>query len=191
MLGVLTAVDQQGQSQVLKAFSGQITESWHIPERFIAQQQQLLKSRRKSISHHLLHCIQQSYQTCSVSGERLSLLDVYLSYLEQHDPGLPVTKIRGFIGMPAGVGDCCAPKLLHAAAAAKLVPTGLVEVWYGSPPGTATPAKKGRAAAAADPGNSGSRRHHDMYGMCDKCKAILGTMLCGLQGQVDMQGHIA
>jgi hypothetical protein len=31
MLGVLLATDSQGQQHVLKAFSGQITESWHIP----------------------------------------------------------------------------------------------------------------------------------------------------------------
>jgi hypothetical protein len=29
--GVLVAVDAQGSSHVLKAFSGQITETWHIP----------------------------------------------------------------------------------------------------------------------------------------------------------------
>lgn len=29
--GVLVAVDSQGSSHVLKAFSGQITETWHIP----------------------------------------------------------------------------------------------------------------------------------------------------------------
>lgn len=31
MLGVLLAVDQQGQQHTLKAFSGQITKCWHIP----------------------------------------------------------------------------------------------------------------------------------------------------------------
>lgn len=38
----------------------------------------------------------------------------------------------------AGTGDCCAPKLLAAAAAAGLIPQSLVEFWYGSPPNTAT-----------------------------------------------------
>ncbi|KAF6262106.1 hypothetical protein COO60DRAFT_690837 [Scenedesmus sp. NREL 46B-D3] len=31
MIGVLVAVDSQGSSHILKAFSGQITETWHIP----------------------------------------------------------------------------------------------------------------------------------------------------------------
>jgi hypothetical protein len=31
MLGVMLAVDAQGQQHVLKAFSGQITRSWFIP----------------------------------------------------------------------------------------------------------------------------------------------------------------
>lgn len=31
MLGVLLAADTLGHQHVLKAFSGQITESWHIP----------------------------------------------------------------------------------------------------------------------------------------------------------------
>lgn len=31
MLGLMLAADAQGQQHVLKAFSGQITESWHIP----------------------------------------------------------------------------------------------------------------------------------------------------------------
>jgi hypothetical protein len=51
----------------------------------------------------------------------------------------------------------------------------MVEFWYGAPPGTATPAKAGRAAALA---GEASRQHGRVYGACDKCRAILGTMLC-------------
>lgn len=146
---------------------------------FMDQQCRLLKQRRKALSHTLMQQIQQSYHTQSVARQPLSLLDVYLQYVQQYDNQLPVTKAGAFRGFPAGVGDCCAPKLLHAAAAAGLKPVALAEVWCGSPPGTATKAKMGRQIVLGD---SASRRHLELYGMCDKCKAILGTMLCGFDG---------
>jgi hypothetical protein len=86
------------------------------------------------------------------------------------------------VGMPAGAGDCCAPKLLHAAAQRGLRPLSLCEVWFGSVPGTATPAKQGRQAVVAGPHTpaalGASRQHCRLYGPCDKCVALLGTMLC-------------
>jgi tRNA pseudouridine32 synthase/23S rRNA pseudouridine746 synthase len=39
------------------------------------------------------------------------------------------------VSFPGGTGDCCAPKLIHAALQAGLRPRGLVEFWYGAPPG--------------------------------------------------------
>ncbi|GLC36379.1 hypothetical protein PLESTB_000768100 [Pleodorina starrii] len=100
------------------------------------------------------------------------------------------------LAFPAGTGDCCAPKLLWAAVQRGLTPLGMVEFWYGSPPNTATAQGRrnssgvnggggggggdgGVAAAAA----AGTRVHGEMYGMCDKCELILGSMLCG-------QGHV-
>uniref|UniRef100_A0A383W9V3 Uncharacterized protein n=1 Tax=Tetradesmus obliquus TaxID=3088 RepID=A0A383W9V3_TETOB len=254
MIGVLVAVDSQGSSHVLKAFSGQITETWHIPgwvgpvagitnssplyvrtraviercsarlaqleqaaggkqhhrkqkqqqqqqqqmqpatpgnqtasssssssgvlQQFLQEQQQLLKRRRKRLSHGLLEQIQHSYSSSTVAGQPLSLLDVYLQYTRQYNPALPVTRAGQFVGMPAGAGDCCAPKLLHAAAAAGLTPTGLTEVWCGSAPGTATKAKMGRPITDNGLDPSSSRLHMQFYGMCDKCQALLGSMLC-------------
>jgi len=37
-------------------------------------------------------------------------------------------------GFPAGVGDCCAPKLLHDAALRELRPVAMAEFWFGAPP---------------------------------------------------------
>jgi hypothetical protein len=92
----------------------------------------------------LLEQIQHSYSSSTLTGQPISLLDVYLQYTQQYNPALPLTLAGRFVGMPAGAGDCCAPKLLHAACAAGLTPTGLAEVWCGSAPGTATKAKMGR-----------------------------------------------
>jgi tRNA pseudouridine32 synthase/23S rRNA pseudouridine746 synthase len=46
-----------------------------------------------------------------------------------------VSSERKVVSFPAGTGDCCAPKLIHAAIQAGLTPVGLVEFWYGAPPG--------------------------------------------------------
>ena len=63
-----------------------------------------------------------------------------------------------------GTGDCCAPKLLHAAQTARLRPLALAEVWFGSPP------------------PSGGRQEGQAYAACEeRCQPLLGYMLCGLQ----------
>jgi tRNA pseudouridine32 synthase/23S rRNA pseudouridine746 synthase len=95
---------------------------------------------------------------------------------------VPVTQAgQGFVGMPAGVGDCCAPKLLHAAYQQGLQPVSMCEVWFGSGPGTATKAKQGRPIVGVGLDPSSSRQHCRLYGPCEKCCAILGTMLCSEQ----------
>jgi hypothetical protein len=152
--------------------------------------------------------IQRSYVTRDVTGAPVSLLDAYLRHASAAEAAggrpPPVTRAGGFVGFPSGCGDCCAPKLLHEAAARGLRPVSMVEFFYGAPPGTATRAKPpaapldlsrgGRPAAGARGGGrrgrgggaprgaapQPSRRHGQVYGMCDKCAAILGTLLHGL-----------
>ena len=66
-------------------------------------------------------------------------------------------------GLPGGVGECCAPKLLQHAAIHGLTPVGLVEFYWG--------------------GTRGSRhmKHGHFYPCCEtRCQPILGFMLCGL-----------
>jgi hypothetical protein len=120
------------------------SNSGGLSQQFLQEQQRLLKRRRKRLSHGLLEQIQQSYSSSTLAGQPISLLDVYLQYTQRINPALPITRAGKFVGMPAGAGACCAPKLLHAAYAAGLTPTGLAEVWCGSAPGTATKAKMGR-----------------------------------------------
>jgi tRNA pseudouridine32 synthase/23S rRNA pseudouridine746 synthase len=179
---------QQQQTQAAQALQGDHNQVRQLQQQgsgsvsFQEQQKQLLKRRRKCLSHHLLQQIQHSYATSTVAGQPLSLLDVYMSYRNVCDPDVPVTSTgQGFIGMPAGVGDCCAPKLLHAAGLRGLTPVAMCEVWFGSAPGTATKAKQGRAVVGVGVDLNSSRLHCSMYGPCDKCAAILGTMLCGGQ----------
>jgi tRNA pseudouridine32 synthase / 23S rRNA pseudouridine746 synthase len=64
-------------------------------------------------------------------------------------------------GMPTGTGDCCAPKLLHHAAAHHLKPIALAEFWWGA------------ASADKEPGK--------FYGACaDRCQPLMGFLLSGL-----------
>lgn len=59
-----------------------------------------------------------------------------LAKQQQHaDSAASASAARKVVSFPAGTGDCCAPKLIHAAMQARLTPVGLVEFWYGAPPG--------------------------------------------------------
>lgn len=61
-----------------------------------------------------------------------------------------------------GTGDCAAPKLLAAAARARLAPLALSELWFGSGP------------------PAGGRVEETFYPPCqERCTPILGYMLCG------------
>ncbi len=67
-------------------------------------------------------------------------------------------------GIPSGAGECCAPKLLHAAALRGVRPLAMAEVWCGPPP--------------AD----GSKRDGALYPACEeKCAPLLGHLLCGAE----------
>ena len=65
--------------------------------------------------------------------------------------------------IPAGAGDCCAPKLLQYAFNHQLTPIAMAEFWWGAPLPTAI------------------RKHLQYYPACTgKCKPILQFMLQGL-----------
>lgn len=64
-------------------------------------------------------------------------------------------------GMPTGTGDCCAPKLLHHAAAHNLKPIAMAEFWWGT--------------ASTD------RILGKFYEACtDRCQPLMGFLLSGL-----------
>ena len=65
--------------------------------------------------------------------------------------------------IPAGAGDCCAPKLLQYAFLNNLTPICMAEFWWGKPLTTSI------------------RKHQNFYAACTgKCKPILKHMLQGL-----------
>lgn len=180
MLGVMTYVDASGAHGVLKAFSCQYNGAWNIMgwvppiidvegfhrigdpvERQIkalgremaehpkgSAEYVRLKRERKAMSQKLMKDFHALYRLHNFRSEVRPMTEVFL----------------GGGGVPTGVGDCCAPKLLHHAANMGYTPTGIVEFYWG---------RENR---------SGTRRHGECYPACtEKCRPILGFMLCGLE----------
>lgn len=175
MFGVLECLDRDGRPVILKAFSGQYNGVWNVkgwvpplpdvqkfdllvndndkqikdlgkridglPE---GMEKQKLKRERKILSQKLMKEIHAIYRVHNFRSGVRSLSDLFEK------------------GIPTGAGDCCAPKLLNAAAKLKLVPRGLAEIFWG---------RENR---------SGTRLQGEFYNPCaEKCQPILGFMLCG------------
>ena len=151
-----------------------------------AKERDRLRAHRRKLSHELMGMIQSSYITNDARGRQLSLLEAYYEHEDAHREAISMHTIQkgrkqsGALkarvakkreGFPAGTGDCCAPKLIHACHQMGLSPHSAIEFWYGSPPNTAT--KQGRK----DP-ESSERVHLNVHPSCEKCRTILGSMLC-------------
>lgn len=149
MLGVLSAVSEEGERWCLRAFSGQLQGAWrrvgwapplfepsavaqaswetqttlHTLNRLIEEGRgdlaELRRARRAS-SQALTQTLIESYTLTRRSGGELER--IALSAL--------------WPGAPLGAGDCCAPKLLCWAASLGLRPVGLVEFWWGAARGS-------------------------------------------------------
>jgi len=178
MFGVLTAEDGAGDTVILRAFSGMYNGRWEVdgwakplfsvadfhavmdpPDIRInalgAEMKKLatddprrahLKAQRRALSRATQKSLHQLYTLHNFRGETAGLVPFY----------------QGVAGPPTGAGDCCAPKLLDAAARRRLRPTGLAEFFFGTE------------------NLSRSRAHGVFYERCaDKCAPILGWMLCG------------
>tara|TARA_Y100001954_G_scaffold239644_1_gene317592 strand:+ start:22122 stop:22943 length:822 start_codon:yes stop_codon:yes gene_type:complete len=177
MFGVLVVRDMDGATGVLKAFSGQYNGAWNVPgwvpplvntdevdaisfgvERVIKMLGRMIDEldassatrtrlieQRKAVSRALMKDIHALYKVPNIAGDLRPLQEV----------------VAGDKGIPTGMGDCCAPKLLGYAAKHSLTPLGLAEFYVG---------KENRA---------GTRKHGGMYSACsEKCQRILGYMLC-------------
>ncbi len=180
MFGVLLCRDYQGKMKILYGFSGMLNGRWRVPgwvgplfdeetfhvlvdpvERLIKQLGrqmeekernepgwERLRVRRCQLSRRLMQEIFTLYRIPDFTGGRYTLFQAF----------------HGKRGIPAGTGDCCAPKLLGHAAAHRLVPVSLAEFYYGRENVSAT------------------RLHKHFYPACkEKCAPILGTMLCGIE----------
>ncbi len=103
---------------------------------------QALKRARKSLSRQLQAQLHQAYTIQNFAGQARSLTQL------MSDP-------------PSGTGDCCAPKLLHAAALRRLTPIAIAEFWWGP------------ASHDKYPGQ--------FYGPCvERCQPLMGFLLSGL-----------
>lgn len=113
-----------------------------------------LEQRRAERSRALLREMQDRYELCNFRGERRGLREAFVA-----EPGQR--------GIPGGVGECCAPKLLQHAARHGLRPRGIAEFYWG--------------------GRRGSRtlEHGRFYPACaQRCRPILGFLLCGLEDEL-------
>ena len=108
---------------------------------------ELAKKDRRTYSQSMMAVFMDLYQLHNFKGDRSSILNVF----------------NQDCGIPTGSGDCCAPKLLHAAAKNGLTPLGMTEFYFGRQ------------------SKSSTKSHKEFYLSCkNKCQPILGYMLCGL-----------
>jgi tRNA pseudouridine32 synthase/23S rRNA pseudouridine746 synthase len=173
MFGVLECKGPDGNTIVLKAFSGQYNGRWLVDgwvppiidvddfDRLVGPADREIKQldrqiaetndrelirKRKWLSQELMKQLHACYQLTNFRGETR-----------------PLTTVFPTPGIPTGTGDCCAPKLLNYAAKNGLRPVGLSEFYWG---------RENR---------SGTRQHKQFYPACaEKCRPILGFMLCGI-----------
>jgi len=103
-----------------------------------------LKKQRKELSRELQAQMHAAYTLVNFLGKSRSILQL-----------MPAGAI------PTGTGDCCAPKLLHYAAANNLKPLAMAEFWWGP--------------------SSGDKIQGEFYGACgDRCQPLMGFLLSGL-----------
>ncbi len=185
MFGVLECRDDHGSTVVLRAFSSlrggiRDIDGWVPPilsadsyygivlpgteeiQRATRELESLaaktpnassLRRERTRLSQDLWRDMQSLYRFENFRGENRSLKDAFA-----HRP-------EGKQTIPAGVGECCAPKLLNHAARNALTPIGIAEFYWG----------------AVD--SSSTRKPGDFYSCCEsRCQPILGFLLCGLNG---------
>lgn len=181
MFGVLTGVSGRGRTTTLRAFSGQLGGAWVIPgwcgPLFDVTEWRALEGEFEPPIKELTNLIERRRAAGAASGE--------LSALKSRRAGLSralmqryqaLYRVPSFHGQPrtlpalfgdtapppSGAGDCCAPKLLAAAIADGVRPTGMVEFYWGGANKTRT------------------RAHGRIYPPCvEKCGPLLGFMLSG------------
>nr|WP_255742364.1 RluA family pseudouridine synthase [Belliella calami] len=109
-----------------------------------------LKMERKERSNALQQQLFDNYKFLNAEKEWKSLREIF-----SLDLNIPI---------PAGSGECAAPKLLHYAFLHDLKPIAMAEFWWGQSP------------------KSEIRKHGEFYPACkSKCEPILGHMLKGLE----------
>ncbi len=109
------------------------------------QRMSILKRQRRELSRTLQTQMHEAYVITNFAGETRSLRQVITEG-----------------AMPTGMGDCCAPKLLHYAATHDLTPLAMAEFWWGSP------------------SPDGYKVQGEFYGACvERCQPLMGFLLSG------------
>ncbi|WP_233899007.1 RluA family pseudouridine synthase [Tenacibaculum piscium] len=112
------------------------------------QQIEQLKQQRKELSASGQQEIFKQYQFLNAEKKTKNLTDIFKNSTQK---------------IPAGAGDCCAPKLLQYAFLNNFTPICMAEFWWGNPLATSV------------------RKHKNYYDACSgKCKPILKHMLQGI-----------
>ncbi len=186
MFGVLVARDPDGREHVLKAFSGQYNGIWTVPgwvppildpiafEQTIRDDEPRIKALTREID--VLSATDPARPGLLRQRRELSqhlMARIFGLYHLTNFRGQTHPLAEVFLGraMPTGTAECCAPKLLHVAATHGLTPLGLAEFYVG------------RA------NRSGTRRHGEFSAPCaEKCRPILGFLLCGVEGWAGVCG---
>jgi hypothetical protein len=179
MFGLMECAAPGGKTVILYAFSGQYNGVWlvdgWVPPLFevddfftlTADTERTIKRLGREIELHP----PQSNDWLTLRAERRMLSrklmhDIHSLYRLTNFRGETASLKQAFAGgngIPTGTGDCCAPKLINFAAANGLRPLGLSEFFWG---------RENR---------SGGHRHGAFAASCtEKCRPILGFMLCGL-----------
>jgi len=125
-----------------------------------------LKKLRKEKSANVQQEVFARYEFLNIEGKKANLLTIFKNSTQN---------------IPAGAGDCCAPKLFQYAFLHQLTPIAMAEFWWGKPLNTSV------------------RKHQHFYPACTgKCKPILTHMLQGMQvaenplfQQLQTEKHIA
>jgi len=180
MLGVLECRNEKGEIVWLKAYSSlpggyRKVPGW-VP--MIISKEDFEKSV-KPIQNKIKELTQQieTFGAGAIRGEQLSrkrkrysqdlqtaMPSLYTLYNYRQQKRKLKDVFYGNQGMPGGIGECCAPKLLNHAARKKLTPVSLAEFFWG---------KK----------NKDGKREKALFRICCKsrCQPIMGFMLCGLE----------
>jgi len=184
MFGVMVFRKEDGNMGTAKAFSGQFNGQWLAPgwagpvvdvekfERINTPGERQVKALGRDMQEH----VPGSEGYTKLRRERRELSRTLMAELHGlyrlHDfrgNVQPLGQVFGSgRGIPTGTGDCCAPKLLNHAALNGLIPLGIAEFYWGRTNRSAT------------------REHGCFYPSCtEKCRPILGFMLCGLEELYD------
>ena len=106
---------------------------------------QVLKKQRRELSRTLQAQMHNAYVLTNFAGETRSLRQLITER-----------------AVPTGMGDCCAPKLLHYAATHNLTPLAMAEFWWGNP------------------SPDGYKIQGEFYGACvERCQPLMGFLLSG------------